>query len=99
MWERCRYFEKVGSEGGIVLLDEEYEQLCRITLEYCHHYYAITCGVYGDMVCTAFCNKINYIEIYKSMKNELQNFIDNVYQRDTLDGRAEFYKYFTDKYY
>ncbi len=41
MWERCRYFEAVGSEGDIVLLDEEYEKLCRITLEYCQYYYAI----------------------------------------------------------
>lgn len=98
MWERCRYFEAIGSEGGVVLLDEEYEKLCRITLEYCQHYYAITCGVYGDMVHTAFCDKTNYLEKYISMKKELQKFIDDIYQKDTLTGRSEFYEYLIGKY-
>ena len=99
MWVRCRYFEEIGSEGGIVLLDEEYNQTCRITLEYCRRYYAITCGVYGDMVHTAFCDKTNYLENYQSMKNELQRFIDDIYQKETRDGRSEFYEYFIEKYW
>lgn len=37
---------KRGTENGIVIKDEEYKQACRITLEKCKQYYAVTCGVY-----------------------------------------------------
>ena len=37
----------IGSEGGTIIADEEYKESCRITLERCERYDAITCGVYG----------------------------------------------------
>ena len=43
-----------GSENGTILKDEEYNDLCRITLEKCSRYYAVTCGIYGELVHTAF---------------------------------------------
>ena len=36
---------QTGSENGIIIADEEYKSVCRITLEKCERYYAITCGV------------------------------------------------------
>ena len=93
MWKRCRFIDEGGSEGGIVLLDEEYQETCRITLEKCRHYYAITCGMYGDMVHTVYCNKTDYLKTYKAVKYELENFMKNIYKKDTLEGRSEFYNY------
>ena len=50
MWIRLSATGTAGSEGGVVIADEEYKNSCRITLEKCEKYYAITCGVYGAMV-------------------------------------------------
>ncbi len=82
------------SEGGIVLADEEYKESCRITLEKCPQYYAITCGVYGAMVHTAFCDD-NFQNVYNEMKRELQEFID----KDTSESEElDFYEHFTSKF-
>ena len=98
MWEKYHPIETIGSEGGTIIFDEEYQQTCRITLEKCRDYYAITCGVYGDMVHTAFCGEENYVETYQSIKDELKNFVDNIYQKDSLEGRSDFYRYLVEKY-
>lgn len=70
----------VGTEGskknGIILMNGEYNEACRITLEKYERYYAITCGVYGSMVHTAFCSQDDYQEKSTAMKNELKEFID-----------------------
>lgn len=50
MWETLCKPGATGSEGGLVLEDEEYDGECRITRERCEKYDAITCGVYRDMV-------------------------------------------------
>lgn len=85
-----------GSENGIILADEEYDESCRITLEKCPTYYGITCGVYGSMVHTVFCGEDNYMATYEAMKKELADFID----RDLSgDEASDFYIYFTEKYY
>lgn len=53
MWRRFENGETIckrGSEGGVILRDEEIEALARITLERdCSHGvpFAVTCGVYG----------------------------------------------------
>ena len=86
-----------GSEGGIVLEDEEYGGVCRITRERCEKYDAVTCGVYGDMVHTAFAHFDKSEALYDSMKRELQEFIDH--WTDDIGKRSEFYKYFTNKYF
>lgn len=94
MWENIFVEGSVGSENGLILEDEVYADSCRITLEKCPKHYAITCGVYGAMVHTAYCGE-NYKEIYNSMKKELQEFID----RDTTaDEEYQFYLYFANKY-
>ena len=66
-------------------------------MERCERYDAITCGVYGCMMYTAFCDKRHSQEVFDNMKKDLQKFID----RDT-DTTAEeediFYEEFTSKY-
>ena len=95
MWESIYEEGKFGSENGLIILDEEYKGSCRITLEKCERYYAITCGVYGGMMHTAFCNSTQYQETYNNMKKDLQEFID----KDTSDEEEiEFYDWFTSKY-
>ena len=83
----------VGSENGKIIIDEEYMDSCRITLEKCSKYYAITCGVYGGMVHTTFCNNDEYNEKYAQMKSELQKFVDS-----GMNNKDEFYDEFTSKY-
>lgn len=95
MWDNIYQPDQIGSEGGLIVLDEEYKDYCRITLEKCERYYAITCGVYGGMMHTAFCNSAQYQETYNNMKKDLQEFID----KDTSgDEEIEFYDWFTSKY-
>ncbi|MCD8383182.1 MAG: hypothetical protein LUC30_09815 [Clostridiales bacterium] len=66
----------VGSEGGTVLLDEGYKDPCRITLEKCQAYYAITHGVHGSMVYAAFCGEKEYQLAYERLELALQSFMD-----------------------
>lgn len=94
MWKDLYVEGAVGSENGLVLSDEEYANSCRITLEKCPKYYAITCGVYGAMVHTVFCGD-NYQETYSAMKKELQEFIDTDM---TKDEELRFYDDFTSKF-
>lgn len=55
-FEAGKTLNKTGSEGGIIILDEEYENGARITLERgcLRAPFAVTCGVYGWMVHTRF---------------------------------------------
>ena len=57
MWNDIYKPNSIGSDGGTIIADEEYKESCRITLERCERYDAITCGVYGCMMHTAFCDK------------------------------------------
>lgn len=86
-----------GTEDGVIIQDEEYAHACRASLERCTEYYAVTCGVYGSMVHTAFFDESNYLAKYEEIKRDLQNFIDNV-EHMNEDERSDFYAYFCDKY-
>jgi len=86
-----------GSEGGIIIRDEEYDESCRASLERCSKYYAVTCGVYGSMVHTAFFGADDYEAKYEEIKHDLQGFVDKVNDM-TEDERCNFYSYFCDKY-
>ncbi len=65
----------VGSESGEIVQDIEYKSEVRITVECCERYYAITVGIYGTMVHTAFCNGEEYPEWVKSMKADIEDFL------------------------
>ena len=95
MWKSIYLPGATGSENGIVFADEEYKESCRITLEKCKDYYAITCGVYGAMVHTAFAGSSDYQEKYDAMKKDLEAFID---RETTEDEEIEFYEEFTTRY-
>ena len=95
MWKNLYVAKSIGSEGGIILADEEYKDACRITLEKCERYCAITCGVYGAMMHTAFSDFDHGEDKYDAMKQELQEFIDT---NTTLEEELEFYRKFTAKF-
>ena len=72
---------EIGSEAGVVLRDEEYVGLARITLEQPEPStpfrqpiirYAITCGIYGWLVHTRFfSSEEEAVSAYDAMKPEL----------------------------
>ena len=95
MWKVLYVPDAVGSEGGIILADEAYKDACRITLEKCEKDCAVTCGVYGAMMHTAFSDFDHGWEKYNAMKQELQKFIDT---DTTLEEELEFYRKFTEKF-
>lgn len=95
MWKSLSTLGSIGSENGVIVADEEYEAACRITLEKCKMYYAITCGVYGSMVHTVFSDSDHYEETYAAMKKDLEEFID---KETTYSEEIEFYSRFTAKY-
>ena len=92
MWKNLYCPGERGSENGVVLQDEEYKESCRITLEKCPRYYAITCGVYGAMFHTVFPGEADYQQTYNAMKEELAEFID---RETTVEEEMAFYDYFT----
>jgi len=94
-WVSVKVDGDTGSEGGLVIADETYKDACRITLEQCERYYAITCGVYGGMVHTTFAGKDDCHQKYDAMKTELQNFLD---RETTPEEESTFYDAFTSKY-
>ena len=95
MWRSLYIAGTIGSEGGLIIADEEYKEACRITLEKCEKCYAITCGIYGAMAHTAFAGEEDHQAKYDEMKAELQSFIDT----DTAsDEEQKFYENFCNKY-
>lgn len=56
-WKPCESgssLGQTGSEGGVILRDEEFASSARLTLKQSGSRLAITCGVYGWMVHTRF---------------------------------------------
>ncbi len=96
MWSKVQNGATIGQPGpenGTIIEDEEYSHACRITLERCSKYYAITCGIYGGMFHIAFSNEFSHRKMYENMKHDLQVLIDS----DTLN-EEEFYEKFTSTY-
>lgn len=93
-WKDIKVEGDYGSEGGLIVCDEEYKNSCRITLERLSDRYAITCGVYGAFCHTVYCASIFGSE-YERMKCDLRKFID----RDTVPEEEQlFYEEFVKKY-
>jgi len=95
MWNNIFTHNSVGGEGGIIIADEEYKESCRISWERCERYDAITCGIYGRMVHTTFCDSSHTQEVFDNMKKALQEFID---KDSTAEEEEIFYEEFTSKY-
>ena len=81
LWEQAgngSTLNTVGSENGVIVKDEESVLGARITLEKdgTSSPYAITCGIYGLFVHTAFYENIIEANIkYDEMKREMQAFL------------------------
>lgn len=75
MWKNLYKKGTKGTENGEILFDEEYKNSCRITLERCKKYYAITCGVYGAMVHTVFSDANNYQDLYDAIKKTCKSLL------------------------
>lgn len=75
MWKDIHQEGAVGTEGGLILADEEYKDACRITLEKCASYYAISFGMYGAEFHVAVCQE-NYKPLYAKIRKALQEFAD-----------------------
>ena len=97
MWETINNGLTVGecgSENGTILRDETYRDSCRITLEKCRSYCAITCGC-SFLVHTAFFDYETAEHRYEEMKQDLKGFMDV----ENPDKDVEmFCEYFTNKY-
>jgi|SRR5271154_1540433 len=83
-----------GSEGGVVVADEEYRGSCRITLERdasSRIAAAITCGIYGWMMHTRFFSNLDTArQAYDAMKIDLAELVDQIPLENDPDGRRQF---------
>ena len=55
-------------------------KIVRNDITRCERYDAITCGVYGCMMHTAFCNKSHSQEVFDNMKKDLGNTTESAIQ-------------------
>lgn len=87
-----------GSENGVIIKDDEYSTGARITLEKEAHGipYAITCGIYGLMVHTAFAsNEQEALGMYNEMKKYIEEFLN----KDTsAEEDSDWCEQFTNKF-
>jgi hypothetical protein len=70
-----------GSESGVIVLDEEYDQRARISLERAARVapFAITCGVYGRLMHTRyFGSEAEAKSKYDAMKLVLKLIVDGI---------------------
>jgi hypothetical protein len=88
-YEDGRSIGETGSERGTIVRDEEHADGARITLEEAGTApFAITCGIYGVMVHTAFFSSRQEAEnAFETMRNELDEIMK--LDGDTLYTRAE----------
>ena len=81
-----------GSEGGIILQDEEHPRGARVTLERTDTApYAITCGIYGAMVHTVFAGSLTEVEaMYSAIKSSLSTLVAEGDEQELMAGIARF---------
>ncbi|MCU0238912.1 MAG: hypothetical protein MUC29_05680 [Pyrinomonadaceae bacterium] len=82
-------FGAKGSEGGIILKDEEHFLGSRITLEKCKNAcFPITCGIYGWFFHTRFLSEAEANQDYGQMKIELDRILNLIpLGSDSDDGK------------
>ena len=74
-----RSIGKAGTEGGVILRDDEHEQGARITLKRGVKHISISCNIYGKMDHTRFFKTIADAEReFHPMKRELENIVNNI---------------------
>jgi hypothetical protein len=92
MWqpfEEGRTVGQTGTEGGVIVFDEEHDGGARITLERgcLRAPFAITCGVYGWMVHTRFLADDETAQhAYSGMKSALSGIVTMLPEEDDIDA-------------
>jgi len=99
-WHPYKYGETLGtkgSENGVIIREEEFDDDARITLEKDGYTpFGITCGVYGAFVHTAFAgNEQEATAKYEAMKAELALHAKD---EQELDSFSDWIEEFTNKY-
>lgn len=89
-----------GSEDGTIIKDDELELGARITLEKEAQRgripYAITCGIYGLMVHTAFAdNEQEASDMYDEMKKFIEEFLN---KGTSPEEDSDWLEWFTNKF-
>lgn len=91
-WERFEQGTTIGqrgSENGIIVRDDEYQQHARITLERDGRIapFAITCGIYGWMVHTCFfATQVQADTAYDQMRDALATIVERVTRTSNLNA-------------
>jgi hypothetical protein len=90
MWQpfdRGRSIGMIGTESGVILLDDEHSDGARITLERGGRTpFAITCGVYGWMVHTRFfAEEAEARRAFDEMKRALDAIVRSITSNDDPD--------------
>lgn len=82
----------IGSENGIIICDEEHSAGARITLERGGYApFAITCGIYGAMMHTAFASSEAEARTkYDQMKRRLGELLDEPDEARFVQGVVRF---------
>ena len=90
---------QTGTENGIIRLDEEFSLGARITLEEGGYQpWAITCGIYGCFVHTAFASSEEEARTkYATMKEEIGTALERV-ESLSEDDASDFINSFTDRF-
>ena len=58
--------------NGCVIREEEYDDLCRLTVEKCEDgHLTVVCTVYGLMIHGIACEEAEFERVYESLKKEL----------------------------
>jgi hypothetical protein len=93
---------QIGSEGGSIIADDEYESMARITMEKGGRTasFSVTCGIYGWMVHTRFFDTLEEARIQiRLMKSRLESIVDGIpLDNESNDGdmkrvASEIYKF------
>jgi hypothetical protein len=80
-FDRGSTIGKEGSEGGLIILDEEHPEGARITLEQSTRIapFAITCGIYGWFFHTCYFGDENQAKTaFGAMKDALSDILDGM---------------------
>jgi len=77
---------KAGSEGGVILRDEEHGRGARITLKRGSDYISVCCNIYGRIDHTRFFGSLAEAQReYGLMKSSLGDMVENLLSPDAKD--------------
>lgn len=70
-----------------MLFDEEYRDLCRITVEKCEKgHIAIVCTVYGIMIRSLICREERFSAFYAELKSDLAFLLDQEMSKEEKEA-------------